>query len=136
MEELLYRDEVFAIQGAIFDVSREMGVGFLENVYEECLILEFLRRNIPYVKKPVLTLSYRGTQLEQTYVPDLVCYGKIIIELKAVREIAGVHRAQVINYLKATGLQLGLLANFGCYPKATIERVVFSRGAGGSAERS
>ena len=121
---VLYSDEVFRIQGAVFEVNREMGAGFLEAVYQECLALEFAARSIPFVAVSPLPLSYKNARLLQTYIPDFVCFGRIIVELKAVREIAPEHRAQVINYLKATGLRLGLLVNFGPISKARIERLV------------
>jgi GxxExxY protein len=121
---VLYRDEVFRIQGAIFEVSREMGTGFLEAVYQECLALEFAGRAIPFKALPPLGLSYKGVLLRQTYRPDFVCFDSIIIELKVVRELAPEHRAQVINYLKATGMRLGLLVNFGAAPKARVERLI------------
>lgn len=73
--------------------------------------------------QPDLQLTYKGEPLRQTFKPDLICYGKIIVELKAVKAIAPEHVAQVINYLKATGKTLGLLVNFGDYPKATIKRL-------------
>jgi GxxExxY protein len=124
MNKILYKDEVYAIQGAVFDVYREMGCGFLEPVYQECLEKEIKLRGIPYEPQKELRLSYKEEVLNLTYKPDLVCYGNIIVELKAVKEINDVHRAQVFNYLKATGLRLGLLVNFGHYPKATVERIV------------
>ena len=123
-ERVLYAEEAFAIQGAIFEVSRELGTGFLEAVYQECLALEFAARAIPFQAKPPLRLSYKGRELAQTYAPDFVCYGRIIVELKSVRDISPEHRAQVLNYLHATGHRLGLLVNFGCAPKARIERLV------------
>lgn len=122
-EELLFKEECYAIQGAIFDVYREMGCGFLEAVYQECLEKEFRSRQLPFVAQKELVLSYKGEQLAQTYKPDFICYGKIIVELKAVKEIAPEHKAQLLNYLKATGLELGLLVNFGAYPKAEIVRI-------------
>jgi GxxExxY protein len=123
-ERVLYAEEAYAIQGAVFEVSRELGTGFLEAVYQESLALEFAATGIPFRAKPLLGLSYKGRPLLQTYTPDFVCFERIIVELKSVREIAPEHRAQVINYLKATGLRLGLLVNFGCAPKARIERLV------------
>jgi len=123
-ERMLYETEAYEIQGAIFEVSREMGIGFLEQVYQECLALEFAARGIPFTPKPGLSLKYKGQGLRQTYAPDFVCYDKIILELKAVREIAPEHRAQTINYLRGAGLRLGLLVNFGCAPKARVERLV------------
>ena len=124
MENSLFKEEVFAIQGAIFEVGREMGAGFLEAVYQECLAREFARMNIPYVAHQELALSYKGAPLLQTYKPDFVCYGEIIVELKATQEFAPIHRAQVLNYLKASRFRLGLLVNFGAYPKAKVERIV------------
>ena len=124
MTKILYKDEVYAIQGAVFDVYREMGCGFLEPVYQECLEKEFKLRGIPFEPQKELRLSYKGEILNLIYKPDLVCHGTIIVELKAVKDIDDVHRAQVFNYLKATGLRLGLLINFGHYPKATVKRII------------
>jgi GxxExxY protein len=125
-EELLFKDECYAIQGAVFDVYREMGCGFLEAVYQECLEKEFNKRVLPFVSQKELVLTYKGEQLAQTYKPDFICYGKIIVELKAVKEIASEHKAQLLNYLKASGLELGLLVNFGAYPKVEIIRIANS----------
>ena len=122
-ERLLFADEVFRIQGAIFEVNRVMGTGFLEAVYQECLALELAARRIPFVASRPLPLNYKGQPLKQTYVPDFVCFGCVIVELKALRELATEHRAQVLNYLKASSLRVGLLVNFGCAP-ARIERLV------------
>ena len=120
---MLYASEVFQIQGAIFEVNRHMGSGFLEAVYQECLALEVAERRIPFVAQRALPLTYKGQVLRQAYQADFVCFGTIIIEIKAVRELAPEHRAQVLNYLNATGLKLGLLVNFGSAPKARIERL-------------
>lgn len=81
-------------------------------------------RNVPFVAQAVLKLEYKGEALTQIYKPDLICFDSIVIELKAVSTIGGEHQAQVLNYLKATGKRLGLLVNFGCYPKATVDRLV------------
>ena len=124
MTTIIFKDEVYAIQGGIFEVYREMGCGFLEPVYQECLEKEFKSRGISFEPQKELRLSYKGEVLNLSYKPDLVCYGAIIVELKAVKEIDDIHRAQVFNYLKATGLRLGLLVNFGHYPKATVERII------------
>jgi GxxExxY protein len=122
--ELIFEDESYLIRGAVFEVYREMGCGFLEAVYQECLRKEFSEQKIPFTEQPNLELFYKQEKLEQIYKPDFICYGKIIVELKAVKELSDEHRAQLHNYLKATGLQLGFLVNFGHYPKATIERIV------------
>lgn len=121
---ILYKEECFNIQGAVFEVYREIGCGFLEPVYQECLIREFTFRNIPFISQPELAIRYKGNLLSMTYRPDFICYGKIIIEIKAIKDSADEHRAQVLNYLKATNIRLGLLVNFGHYPKATIERII------------
>lgn len=124
-EKILFKDECYQIQGCIFEVYREMGCGFLEAVYQECLEKELGKRSVPFVAQPELRLTYKGEPLRQTYKPDFICYEKIIVELKAVKEIAPAHKAQVINYLKATGIKLGLLVNFGTFPKASITRLAF-----------
>jgi GxxExxY protein len=123
-ENMLFAEEAFKIQGAVFEVSRQMGTGFLEAVYQECLVIEFAAQGIPFRALPPLSLAYKGQPLRQSYRPDFVCFDCIIVELKVVRELAPEHRAQVLNYLRATGLQLGLLVNFGCAPKARVERLV------------
>ncbi|TVR02661.1 MAG: GxxExxY protein [Desulfovibrionales bacterium] len=122
MKEVLFKVECYQIQGAVFDVYREMGAGFLETVYQECLEKEFTLRDIPFISQQRLPLSYKGSALKQTYVADFVCYSSIIVEIKAVSATTGEHQAHVLNYLKCTGFRLGLLVNFGCHPKATVQR--------------
>jgi GxxExxY protein len=121
---LPYQDECYGIQGAVFEVYREMGCGFLETVYQECLEKELALRVLPFVSQPEMQLSYKGEALRQTYRPDFVCHDSIIVELKALSKTTGEHKAQVLNYLKATEKHLGLLVNFGSHPKATVERLV------------
>lgn len=123
-EHVLRRDEVFLIQGAIFEVNRVLGVGFLEAAYQESLSLEFGARQIPFVAQPTLRLEYKGTALRAVYVPDFVCFDRVLVELKAVSTIGPEHRAQVLNYLRAANLRVGLLVNFGGAQKARIERLV------------
>jgi len=122
--KILFREECYAIQGAIFEVYREMGCGFLEAVYQECMEKELQSRGVPFVAQQEPRLSYKGSVLDQTYKPDLVCYDSIIVELKALKELAPQHEAQVLNYLKATDMKLALLVNFGSFPKATIRRLI------------
>jgi GxxExxY protein len=124
MDEFWFREECYQIQGAVFDVYREMGSGFLEAVYQECLEKELSKRGIPFVARQELKLCYKGETLQQTYIPDFVCHDAIIVELKALSTTTGARKAQVLNYLKATGMRLGLLVNFGCHPKATVQRIV------------
>jgi GxxExxY protein len=128
--EIVFKDESYRIMGACFEVYKEKGNGFLEAVYQECLSIELTQQGIPFVEKPSLRLDYKGQALKQIYQPDFLCFGGIILEIKAVKLLADEHRSQVVNYLKATGKQLGLLVNFGHYPKTEYERFVnqpFSR---------
>ena len=124
MPEIIYAKESYAIMGACFQVYKDMGHGFLEPVYQECMKIEFDHLGIPFEEQRSLLLSYRGKQLRQTYQPDFICYDKIILELKAVERLADEHRCQVLNYLNATGFKLGLLINFGHHSKLEYERIV------------
>lgn len=123
MTEIIYKKESYSIIGACFEVYNEKGCGFLGPVYQECLAIEFEYQRISAVAKPSLVLRYRGRILKQTYAPDYICFEKIILELKAVSALADEHRAQLLNYLHATGFELGLLVNFGHYPGLEYERI-------------
>ena len=123
MTEIIHKKESYAIVGACFEVYNEKGCGFLEPVYQECLGIKFEYQRTPAIAKPMLALSYRGRMLKQTYAADYVCFEKIIVELKAVSALTDEHRAQLLNYLHATGFELGLLVNFGHYPKLEYERI-------------
>jgi len=112
-DNLLYKDEVYMIIGAAMEVHTQLGCGFLEAVYQEALELEFREREIPFEAQKCLSLQYKGLELKKGYVVDMVAYGKIIIELKALERLTPIDEAQIINYLKATGFKLGLLINFG-----------------------
>jgi len=122
--ELIYKEESYAIIGACFAVYKDKGCGFLEPVYHECLEIELEFQRIPFLSKPLQTLQYRARTLVQTFAPDFLCYSKIILEIKAVSALIDEHRAQVLNYLSATGCGLGLLVNFGHYPKLEYERLL------------
>ena len=121
---LIYPQECYAIIGAAMQVYNTLGSGFLEAVYQEALEIEFQKRNIPYEREKELKITYREVELRQTYKADFVCYGKIIVELKAVHELDDVHRAQVINYLHITQCKLGILLNFGHPDELQFERLV------------
>ena len=123
MNDFLYKDEAFLIQGAIFEVYRTLGCGFLEAVYQKALEVELVQRNIPFVSQAEIEVEYKGVKLNQMYRADLVCYDKIILELKAVQTLLPEHEAQLQNYLRATKLRVGLLVNFGHYPKVEIKRI-------------
>ena len=123
---MLFKAESYSIVGACFTVYREKGCGFLEAVYQECLAIELEHQGIPFVEQKPLTLRYRDRTLRQTYKADFICYGKILVELKAVSRLTDEHRAQVLNYLHATDLRLGLLVNFGHHPKVEHERLLIN----------
>ncbi|MCC5878151.1 MAG: GxxExxY protein [Candidatus Sumerlaeia bacterium] len=124
MADLIYEEESYQIRGAIYDVYNELGCGFLEGVYQEALSRELSERNIPFIEQKELYIVYKGRPLNQTFKADMVCHDLILIELKALKALNDQHLAQVMNYLKASGLRLGLLVNFGAYPKVEIRRVV------------
>jgi len=126
MSKVLYPDESYAIMGACFAVHNEKGCGFTEPVFQECLEMELEHRGISFVSQPEMKLTYRGRILTNTFRPDFICYGKIILELKALADIVDEHRAQVLNYLNASKFQLGLLINFGTHPKLQMERIPFT----------
>lgn len=122
---MIYEEEGYAIRGAVIEVARNLGAGFAEEVYQEALEMELAERGIPFDPQREIRISYKGRPIRKTYRPDLICYGKIIVELKAVRALAPDHEAQLLNYLKATGMHLGILVNFGAWPKAEIRSFVF-----------
>ena len=110
---LRYEQETYNIIGAAMKVHSELGPGFTERVYQEALAIEFSDRGIPFDREKEIHATYKGIELEGTFVPDFICYDKIIVELKAVKELDDVHRSQAINYAKIAGFNLSLLINFG-----------------------
>jgi GxxExxY protein len=122
---IVFKEESYRIVGAAFKVYNTLGPGFLEAVYQEALEIEFKRQGIPYEREKELKIDYDGIELKQTYKADFVCFGKIIVELKAVTVLDDAHRSQVYNYLHATGYNLGLLLNFGNSAELEKERIVF-----------
>lgn len=113
-----------AIIGAAIEVHRQLGHGFLETVYHEALALEFAAQKIPFQHETPLAVNYKNQALACTYRADFICYGDILVELKTLAALGGNEQAQVINYLRASGLRLGLLLNFGV-PSLQIKRMVF-----------
>jgi len=111
--ELILKDEVYQIVGAAMDVSNELGCGFLEAVYQESLTLEFAARQIPHVPQKRIAILYKGRALCKEYIADFLCYDQIIVEIKTIKAITGIEEAQLLNYLKATNLPVGLIVNFG-----------------------
>ncbi len=113
----------YSIIGCAQAVHRELGTGFLEAVYQEAMTTELTTRDIPFVSQPTLPIFYKGNRLSQTYQPDFVCYKNIVVELKALSRLSGTEKAQVINYLKASRLKVGLLLNIG-QPSLDFMRLV------------
>ena len=124
-QQLLYKDEVYAIIGAAIEVHRELGNGFLEAVYEEAMAIESQQRNIPFECQVRLPVRYKGNLLQKEYIADYIGYGKIIVELKCISRLTTVDEAQIIHYLKATGMRVGLLVNFGSREKLEWKRFIF-----------
>lgn len=121
---LYHQEESYAVNGAAMKVYSTLKEGFLEAVYQEALAMEFAKRGIPFEWEKELKIFYDGKELQTTYRADFVCYGDIIVELKAVVELDDTHRSQVHNYLKATGYKLGLLYNFGHHDGLQFERII------------
>lgn len=113
MAELLLKDELYAIVGAAIDVYNELGSGFLEAVYQEAMELELGWRKIPFESQKALCINYKGRCLNKTYCADVICFGSVLVELKAMNAISGREESQMLNYLKATGLRVGVIINFG-----------------------
>ncbi len=111
--DLIYKEESYKIIGAAMEAHKELGPGFLESVYQEAFELELKKQKIPYEREVLLKIYYKGSKLKKRFSADFVCYDKIVVELKALGELSTDHEAQVLNYLKTTGLKLGLLLNFG-----------------------
>ncbi len=124
MAELIFKEEVYSIVGAAIEVHKELGFGFLEAVYQEAMELELTQRGVPFDRQMSLPISYKGQRLKKEYVADLICYGRIIVELKALEHLSGREEAQLLNYLKATSYPLGLLINFGNSPKLEWKRFI------------
>ena len=122
--ELLYKEEVFAVVGAAIEVHKELGNGFLEAVYQESLEIELRLREVPFDSQKRLHLFYKNVEPRKEYVPDFVCCDKIIVEIKALERLTNIEIAQVINYLKATKLRVGLLINFGSINRLEWKRFV------------
>ena len=119
-------EECHQIIGCAFKVYNQLGYGFLEQVYQSALEFELKHANIPFEAQKQIPVYYLGEKLNASYKADIVCFDKVIVELKAEHSLSDVHDAQVINYLKATGIQTGLLINFGNRRKLEYKKIVFT----------
>lgn len=124
MTELLYKEEVYQIIGAAMEVYNQLGNGFLEGVYQDALAIELTMRNIPFKEQVPLEICYKGQPIRHHYTPDMLLFDKIIVELKAISTLGRVEEAQLLNYLKATGMRLGILINFGSAGKIEWKRII------------
>jgi GxxExxY protein len=124
MMELLLKDEVYQIVGAAIEVHRELGCGFAEAVYEEAMLIELAARGIPFESQKILRISYKDRVLEKAYIADLICFSSIIVDLKAIDRLSGKEEQQILNYMKATGIRVGLLINFGSSSKLEWQRYI------------
>lgn len=124
MTDLVLKDEVYEVVGAAMEVYWQLGRGFLEPIYQEAFQIELSRRKIPFEPKRELTIVYKNQPLEKTYVPDVICFDQIVVELKALERLSGVEQSQLLNYLKMTRMKVGLLINFGSRVRLEWKRYV------------
>lgn len=125
MTEIILKNEVYAIIAAAIEVHRELGSGFSEPVYQEAHEIELRNRDVPFEAQKILVIYYKGQRLKKEFVADLICYGRIVVELKALDRLTSREEAQLLNYLKATGFRVGLLINFGSHGKLEWKRFVY-----------
>ena len=121
--KIIYKKESYRIIGVAMEVHNELKNGFSEPVYQEALEKEFINQEIPYEREKVMNIYYKGVKLDKYYKADFICFGKIIVELKALNDLSADHKAQLINYLKATKKQLGILVNFR-KPSLQYQRII------------
>lgn len=127
MVELLFKEEVYAIIGAVMRVYNALGPGFLEAVYQEALEIEFSRSQIPFAAQYPIAVFYDGIRLNSTYIADFLAYEAVIVEIKALKKLTSREEAQLLNYLKATKMKVGLLVNFGADSKLEWKRMVWTK---------
>ena len=121
---VVLKDESYSVMGACFEVCRDKGPGFVEPIYHECLEMGYEYSKVPVVSKPWLEIENKGRKLTHAPAPDFVCFGKLILEIKAVESLCDFHCAQLLNYLKATGYDPGLLVNFCAQGELEWERIL------------
>ena len=126
-DRIIFKDEVYQIAGAAMEVYNHLNSGFLENVYHDAMAIEMEIRNIPFTIQPSIRVRYKNFSLDRHYKPDMVCYDKIIVELKAIKQITSIEEAQMINYLKASGFHIGVILNFGFPQKLEWKRYIYTQ---------
>lgn len=124
MAELIFKEEVYRIVGCAMQVYNTLRSGFLEAVYQESLEIEFAEQAVPALAQAAIRIAYKGRELKKRYVADFLCFGEVIVEVKATAEITDIDRAQLINYLRATGKRVGVLLAFGNRTELKWERLV------------
>ena len=129
MADLLCKEEVYSLIGAAMEVYNELGYGFFEPIYQEAIEMELTARGVPFAAQEEVRVSYKGARLSKFYVADLIVFGKVIVELKALDRLTSREEAQLLNYLKATGLEVGVLINFGAHGKLEWKRMVRTKGS-------
>ena len=127
MDLQLYKDRMYSIVGAAMSLYNEIGFGFSELIYQECLSIVCSKKDIPWEREKILKMYFHGMELEKTYKADFVCYGDIIVELKAVSEVLNEHRAQLFNYMKITDTRYGILINFGEPQRLHAEKYMYNK---------
>jgi len=125
MADLLLKNEAYQIIGAAFDVYNELGNGYLEAVYQEAMEHELRLRDVPFTPQAKLRIRYKDVLLNKYYVADLICYASILVELKSAESLTCIDEAHVINSLKATGLRVGMLVNFGARDELKYKRFAY-----------
>jgi len=126
LPDLYLKEECYNIIGAAFETHKILGPGFLESVYQEAFEIELNSRKIPFISQPQLELTYKDHKLAKKFKPDLLVYDKIIVEIKAINTLSEIEEAQLLNYLKATNIHLGILINFGTKKMEWKRRILFN----------
>lgn len=135
MADILFKEESYALIGAAMEVYNELGPGFLEAVYQEAMEIEMGARGVPFSSQQPLIIYYKGHTLKQSYTPDLFCFGKIVVDLKAIERLTYNDHAQLHNYLNGTKYELGILINFGARDNLEYKRIAYSEARIGKKNR-
>lgn len=124
MAELLLKEEVYRVVGASIEVYNQLRAGFSESVYQEAMEWELTDRAIPFARQVPLRIKYKERVLEKRFIADLICFDSVLVEIKAISQLTDADEGQVLNYLRATGLRVGVLINFGDFGRLDWHRIV------------